>query len=270
MSGKAHVIVVGNTKGGSGKSTVAMHLVVSLLRGGVTVGTVDLDGQGTLTRYVENRRRYAERHGAALPLPEHAAIAPDIHGDARHDAERLADVVGPLRERCDTLVIDTPGTDHLLTRAGHGWADTLITPMNDSFVDLDVLARVDADSMTITGPSHYAAMVWEIKKQRAMRDGGSMAWIVLRNRLSHVGARNKQDMERLLAELSRRIGFHLIRGLGERVIYRELFLAGLTLLDLKTAGVSVEMSMSHVAARNELRQLLDAIGEAHARTMRAA
>lgn len=258
----AHVIVIGNEKGGSGKSTVAMHLIVSLLRGGLRVGTIDLDArQATLTRYIENRRVYAAQHGLTLPMPDHYPIPPT--GNQALDEGRLAEVMADLKTYCDTIVVDTPGSDHYLSRAGHSYADTLITPLNDSFIDLDVLARVDPETMRITGPSHYAEMVWEIKKRRAVRDGGSIAWVVLRNRLSHVGARNKQVMEKLIRDLAGRIGFYQIQGLGERVIYRELFLTGLTLLDLNKDGVDVEMSMSHVAARQELRQLLDAIGRAH-------
>ena len=195
----AHVIVVGNEKGGSGKSTVSMHLIVSLLRGGLRVGTIDLDArQATLTRYIENRKTYAEKHGITLPMPEHYPLLPS--GDQPRDEEILRGIIRDLQTRCDTIVIDTPGSDTYLSRAGHSYADTLITPLNDSFIDLDVLARVDPDTMQIKGYSHYAAMVFEVKKRRAVRDGGQIAWVVLRNRLSHLTARNKQDMERLVAE----------------------------------------------------------------------
>lgn len=265
----AHVIVVGNEKGGSGKSTVSMHLIVSLLRGGLRVGTIDLDArQATLTRYIENRKVYAEKHGITLPMPEHYPLLPS--GDQPRDEEILRNIIRDLQTRCDTIVIDTPGSDTYLSRAGHSYADTLITPLNDSFIDLDVLARVDPDTMQIKGYSHYAAMVFEVKKRRAVRDGGQIAWVVLRNRLSHLAARNKQDMERLVAELSDRLRFVHIQGLGERVIFRELFLTGLTLLDLNKDGVELEMSMSHVAAKQELRALLDAIGKAHAKLTGAA
>ncbi len=266
-SDRAHIIVIGNEKGGSGKSTIAMHLAVSLMRGGLKIGTVDLDArQGTLSRYIENRRNYAFTHRAELPMPTHRAVPQS--GDSTADEARLALAIAELNAHCDTIVIDTPGSYTPLSRAGHTYADTLITPLNDSFVDLDVLGRVNPQTMRITGPSHYAEMVWEIKKWRAMRDGGSMAWIVMRNRLSHLAARNKVDMERLVTELAKRIGFMPLQGLGERVIYRELFLSGLTLLDVNRQGVDVEMSLSHVAARQELRHLLEAIGTAN-RTLRS-
>ncbi|MEO5374411.1 MAG: division plane positioning ATPase MipZ [Alphaproteobacteria bacterium] len=265
MHGNAHVIVVGNEKGGTGKSTVAMHVIVSLLNMGLRVGSVDLDArQSTLTHYVENRRHYTETHGAPLALPDHEAIAAsDVNhtGEVRQeDIERLTLAMARLVQLNDVVVIDTPGSDHYLSRAGHVYADTLLTPLNDSLIDLDVLARVDPDTMRILRPSHYSEMVWEIKKQKAMRGGGSIQWIVTRNRLAHLDARNKRDMDQLLTALAKRIGFKLVAGLGERVVYRELFLKGLTLLDLREASVNVSMRMSHVAARQELRSLVDAMG----------
>src|SRR5262245_61592558 len=68
----AHVIVLGNEKGGSGKSTTAMHNAVALMKAGQRVATIDLDGrQKTLTHYVEHRRAWAERTGVPLDLPTH-------------------------------------------------------------------------------------------------------------------------------------------------------------------------------------------------------
>lgn len=256
---KAQVIVVGNEKGGTGKSTVAMHLIVGLLERGLSVGSIDLDArQGTLSRYIANRAGRKDAAALGLPLPEHAAIPPS--GDTAADLARLAGVFEDFSARHGAVVIDTPGSDHPLSRHGHSLADTLVTPLNDSLVDLDVLALVEPGSMRIRRPSHYAEMVWETKKSRAMRGEKAVVdWIVLRNRLSTLDARNKRDMEKLLAELSRRVGFRVVPGLGERVIYRSMFLEGLTLLDLRKNVPGFDLSMSHVAARQELRTLVDAI-----------
>jgi len=253
------VVVVGNEKGGSGKSTVAMHLLIGFLRAGFSVGSIDLDArQGTLTTYVNNRAQYANRFNLVLPMPTHQAI--HLTGQEAGDRNRLDDAVQSLLEECDLVLIDTPGADNHLSRAGHAWADILVTPLNDSFIDLDVLAKVNPETMRIERPSHYSAMVWDMKKQRGLRDGGSIHWVVLRNRLSQLDARNKRDMETLLGDLAGRIGFQLIDGLCERVIYREMYLKGLTLLDLRDQGTDVTLSMSHIAARQELRRLLDALG----------
>lgn len=261
---RPHVVVLGNEKGGSGKSTTAMHLIVALLHDGYRVGSVDLDArQGTLSRYVENRRDFAAANGLTLPLPEHRAVPRstlDSAASARADeAARLGAALADLAT-CDFVIMDTPGSDNSLSRLGHSRADTLITPMNDSFLDLDLLARLDQSGKRIRGPSLYAEMVWDQRKQRALADGGSIDWIVMRNRLSSLDARNKRTIGRLLDELARRIGFRQAPGFSERVIFRELFPRGLTLLDLRQADAGVSFTMSHVAARQEVRALLAAIG----------
>jgi chromosome partitioning protein len=256
---KAHVIVVGNEKGGTGKSTVSMHLIVSLLGMGLSVASMDLDArQATLTSYITHRRNKAAPF-LPVKVPDHVAIP--LTEDARGDEAKFHEAYLRLTSENDVLLIDTPGHDSRLSRLAHSFADLLVTPLNDSFIDLDVLAKVDSDSMKVIRPSHYAEMVWEMKKQRALRgERGGMEWVVLRNRLATLDAKNKQTMERLLGDLSKRIGFRLVGGLGERVIYRELFLEGLTLLDLRQKSAGVDLTMSHVAARQELRALVDALG----------
>ncbi|KAF0137242.1 MAG: chromosome partitioning ATPase [Rhodospirillaceae bacterium] len=265
MTRRAHVIVVGNEKGGTGKSTIAMHIMVNLMNMSLRVGSIDLDArQATLTRYIENRQAFVTQHHLNLPVPVHEAIVasdPYATGMAlEEDLQRLDDCVTRLRALCDIVIIDTPGSDHYLSRLGHTYADTLLTPLNDSLIDLDVLARVNPETMRVSSPSHYAEMVWQIRKQRVMDDGESISWVVTRNRLSQIGTRNKREIDNLLTDLARRVGFRLIAGLSERVVYRELFLKGLTLLDLREGGVGVPLNMSHVAARQELRALVDALG----------
>ena len=264
-SAPARVIVVGNEKGGSGKSTIAMHLVVALMRGGLGVATLDLDArQGTLSRFIDNRRRTAEAKNLALPIPSHEAVERSSARDAEmaemDEQARFRAALGRASEGRHFVVIDTPGNDTFLSQLAHSHADVVVTPLNDSFIDLDVLAMVDGETMEVRRPSHYAVLVWEQKKQRAKRDRRSVDWIVLRNRLSHVDARNKRLVGDVLDALSRRLGFRVVGGFSERVVFRELFLKGLTLLDLKEEGLGVQMSMSHVAARAELQALLEALG----------
>lgn len=260
----AHVIVLGNEKGGSGKTTTAMHVIAHLLREGFRVGSIDLDGrQRSLTRYVENRKAWADAAGVNLVMPEHAVImkssaATVADANAAEEAE-LEATMARLAAANDFLVIDCPGSDSNLSRLGHARADTLITPMNDSFVDFDLLGRVDPQTYRIKGPSVYSEMVWESRKRRAVRDGGEIDWVVVRNRLSHLDAKNKRRVEAVLEALAARIGFRIGPGFGERVIFREMFPSGLTLLDLREEGVDTQMSMSHVAARAEVRALVDAL-----------
>jgi chromosome partitioning protein len=261
MNQTPYVIVLGNEKGGTGKSTAAMHIITNLLRKGFRVGSVDVDArQGTLSRYVENRRNRKSSTGEDLPLPDHEPIFKSDQGnvcEAQAEEKQKFQTVMEKLNGHDYVVIDTPGSDSYLSRLAHSFADTLITPLNDSFVDLDMLVRVNSDSLDILKPSTYSEMVWEQKKQRAIRDGGSIDWIVMRNRLSSLNSRNKEEMERVLAALAKRIGFRLMSGFGERVIFRELFLNGLTLLDMRES--QSPMSLSHLAAKQELANLIEAI-----------
>ncbi len=258
---RGHVIVIGNEKGGSGKTTTTMHLIVALLRNGFTIGSIDIDSrQRSLTRYIENRHNMMTREGVPLPMPQHVVVTRspyNIQEEAEADErERFGRAINTLMAANDFVVIDSPGSDTYLSRFAHSFADTIITPINDSFVDLDVLATVDGNTLKIVRPSIYSEMVWEQKLLRAKRDGGSIEWIVMRNRLSNIDARNKRFMGQVLSELSRRIGFRAAPGFSERVIFREMFLQGLTVLDVMDNGTNTSISLSHIAARQEVRDLL--------------
>ncbi len=258
---RAHIIVLGNEKGGSGKTTTGMHIIIALMRLGFNVGSMDLDArQRSLSRYIENRRQTALKENVPLPVPQHIVLprSPfNIVQEAEEDErERFMGAISKLSATNDFIVIDSPGSDTYLARLAHGHADTIITPINDSFVDLDVLATVDGHTLKIIKPSIYSEMVWEQKLLRAKRDGGSIEWIVMRNRLSNIDAKNKRFMTQVTAELSRRIGFRVAPGFSERVIFREMFLQGLTVLDILESNAKGGLSMSHVAARQEVRDLL--------------
>lgn len=259
---RAHVIVVGNQKGGAGKSTVAMHVIVALMRMGRRTGALDLDvRQRSLTRYIENRARWVSASGAKLPLPQVLELQESKQRslDVAEGEEENAfyAVMRRLSETCDFIVVDSPGGDSYLARLAHSWADTLITPLNDSFVDFDLLGDVDEKCAEIVRPSIYSVMVWESRKKKALAARTPIDWVVLRNRTStsKIEAKNKQRVGEALKTLSGRIGFRIAPGLSERVIYRELFPQGLTLLDLNAEGIAADMRMGHVAARQELRDL---------------
>jgi chromosome partitioning protein len=193
-------------------------------------------------------------------MPDHIPIfkstMPNIEEAEDEEKTQISDAI-KLFKGYNFIVIDTPGSDSYLSKLAHSYADTLITPLNDSFVDLDMLVRVQSSDLSILHPSTYSEMVWDQKKHRAIRDGGKIDWIVMRNRLSSIYSRNKEEMERILSALSKRIGFRLVSGFGERVIFRELFLNGITLLDLKETNTAV--SLSHIAAKQELKILMDTI-----------
>ncbi len=256
----AHIIVVGNEKGGSGKSTTCMHVATALCRMGHRVGALDLDlRQKSFGRYVENRRAFLARSGLNLPTPDYIDL-PEVESSALAEGEnafdaRLSAAVAALEPVSDFILIDCPGSHTRLSQVAHSLADTLITPLNDSFIDFDLLARVDAETGRVKGPSIYSEMVWNARQLRAQAGLKPIDWIVLRNRLGAQQMHNKKKVGAALEELSKRIGFRVSPGFSERVIFRELFPRGLTLLDLKDTGVD-QLNLSNIAARQELRDLM--------------
>lgn len=246
-----HFVVFANEKGGTGKSTTAVHTAVALAASGHRVGALDLDSrQRTTTRYLENRAATMRRLETDLPQPLYEVLE-------EQSEVALAAAIDRLSAQCDVLVIDTPGRDDPVARAAILRADTLVTPMNDSFVDLDLIGQVNPENFKVTRPSFYAELIWNSRTQRAKSAGKSVDWVVLRNRLQHIQSHNQQRVGAALDELARRVGFRVIPGLGERVIYRELFPKGLTLLDLKQIG---DVGLGHIAARQELREMVAGLG----------
>ncbi len=263
--GQASVIVVGNEKGGAGKSTIAIHIATALLHGGAKVAILDLDlRQQTVGHFFANRATWLAANGAEAPMPvEHAisgagdalAKAPEAEQLARFEA-----AFAELSESADFLLIDTPGSDTAISRAAHARADLIVTPMNDSFVDFDMLGVVDPVTLDLKRHSLYAETVWASRKQRATAERKQIDWVVLRNRLAPTEARNRRRLDERVEALSKKVGFRVGPGLRDRVIYRELFPFGLTVADLSAAIRPVSMSLQHVAARQELRALMVALG----------
>lgn len=254
-----HIIVCGNEKGGSGKSTVAMHLSVGLLRLGFKVGTMDLDShQATFTSYMKNRWQYMKETREDIPCPEHMHVHNSVNLDllkSREEERHRIDVlVEELKRKNDFIVMDTPGSDRYLNIVGHSYADTLITPINDSFVDLDVLAKIDPKTHKFIKPSVYTEMIWELRRQKKSK-GQNMHWFIMRNRISPTESKHKQDIDTVTKELCYQLGYRLAPGLSERVIFRELFLQGRTLLDLKE-GDKKELNLSNLNARQEAQRLV--------------
>jgi chromosome partitioning protein len=255
----ARMIVVGNEKGGSGKSTVAMHVAVALMKAGRTVATIDLDSrQKSLTHYVDNRRVWGQRIGRELDVPQHVCPDASAGGDGK-TCVAFADLIDSLAGQYDFIVIDTPGHDGALSRLAHSMADTLITPLNDSFLDFDVLGTVDPETFAVSDASHYAQMVQEVRRQRSL-EGRSTDWVVMRNRLSMIGTRNKRLVGAALQELSQKLEFRIVDGFAERMIFREFYPRGLTALDdLDEGMLGTRPTMSHATARQEVATLLNSL-----------
>ena len=248
--GQPHFIVFANEKGGTGKSTTAVHTAIALAAAGHRVGALDLDQrQRTMTRYLENRDATMRRLDKQL-----AYAANEVLEDQSEAGLEAA--ISRLGEQADVIVVDTPGRDDPIARSAILKADTLVTPMNDSFVDLDLIGQVHPENFKVTKPSFYAELIWNSRTQRAKETGKGVDWVVLRNRLQHITSHNLQRVGAALDELARRVGYRVIPGLGERVIYRELFPKGLTLLDLSELG---EVGLGHIAARQELREMVSGL-----------
>jgi len=262
---QASVIVVGNEKGGAGKSTIAIHTATALMHAGATVAVLDLDlRQQSTAHFFAHRRAWLDANDVTAPMPiEHPLSADGAALAKATDEEALArfeEAFADVSERADFVLIDTPGSDTAISRHAHGLADLIVTPMNDSFVDFDMLGVVDPVTLELKRHSLYSETVWNSRKARATNERKQIDWVVLRNRLAPTEARNRKRLDERVQALSRKVGFRVGPGLRDRVIYRELFPFGLTVADLSPTIRPVAMSLQHVAARQELRALMTALG----------
>lgn len=259
---QAGVIVVGNEKGGAGKSTIAIHTAVALMHAEAKVAVLDLDlRQQSTAHFFANRRAWLAANNATAPMPTEDRLGGGLA--ALGEAEALARFEAAFAQACedaDFVIVDTPGSDTAISRAAHGLADVIVTPMNDSFVDFDMLGVVDPVTLELKRHSLYSETVWNSRKARAARDRKMIDWVVLRNRLAPTEARNRKRLDERVEALSRKVGFRVGPGLRDRVIYRELFPFGLTVADLSLGVRPVAMSLQHVAARQELRALMASLG----------
>ena len=253
---KAHIVVVGNEKGGTGKSTIAMHLAVKLLQENFKVAVIDLDGrQGSLSKYIANRRNFVSKNNVNLPIPVHYVFEPK---ENESNTTEIKELLASLSQRCDAIVIDTPGSKNYLFDLAPQFPHTLVTPISDSLIDLSVIADIDAETGEIIAAGHYAEYVWEMKKKRAAQGLTYLNWIVCGNKISPIRSKNKTLVFDKLKTLSKLYGYRFTEGLKDRVIYKELFLEGLTVLDL-SSNIQHRMTMSHLAAKIELNQLAEFI-----------
>lgn len=265
VSQQAYVIVCGNEKGGSGKTTTAMHLLVALLNAGHRVASIDLDTrQLSLSRYIDNRNMWSRRMGLRMPMPNHfkleRAFGDSITENENIELARFQDILLQTEHGHDFILIDTPGHDSYVMRLAHSMADTLVTPINDSYIDFDVLARIDPATSEVIDISHYAKMVREARRHRRTVDNGLLDWVVVRNRISPGTSRNKENLSGSLRDLSMRLGCRLADGISERVVYRELFPIGMTALDdMNEQTLGTGPTLSHLAACQEVRALLSVL-----------
>ncbi len=260
MTHSPHIIIIGNEKGGSGKTTTTMHLAISLLNFGFKVATIDLDHrQQSLSRYIENRQAASVKLKLSLPTPNHFNVNQSDADSKKQayseDIVTLEQIFAQLSASYDFILVDTPGSDTPINRLAHSYADTIITPINDSFVDLDLIGKISTDKLDALAPGVYSAMLWEQKMQRIKRNQQEINWILVRNRLSPRDAINKRKIEQVIAKLSKRFGFKVASGFGDRVIFKELFLEGLTLHDSDYTK-KIRITSSVLSGRIELNKFI--------------
>ncbi|HEX9810065.1 MAG TPA: division plane positioning ATPase MipZ [Alphaproteobacteria bacterium] len=271
--GRPRVIVLGNEKGGSGKSTMAIHVVAGLMARGIRVGSIDLDGrQATLSHFMANRRRQARAADPGLPCPAHRRIGLSRSAGERNAEDEKLDQLGSALESlgdAEVIVVDTPGSDSVLARAGHIVADVLVTPLNSSFLDLDALVAVDDSASRIVGPSPYSELVLYMGERRKELGAPAIDWIVAGNRLPNVDTRVNRQVAGVLDELAPRLGFRVFLGIHERIVFRELFLQGLTVFDVGRRHGWSTAGRTLAAARREMEGLIDTILAGELRQARA-
>ena len=261
----AHVIVVANEKGGTGKSTVSIHTVTGLLKAGHSVASIDLDTrQRTLTRFFENRQSWANQAGASLEMPYHYALdrgaSKSVAENETEEFSAFAKAIQEVEHDYEFVVIDTPASDSYLMRLAHSLADTLVSPINDSFIDVDVFSRVHHDRATRGSISHYADLVIEARRRRRQVDAGMIDWIVLRNRIASLQSNNARQIAVSVGKLSQELQFRMAEGLHDRVIFRELFPIGLTALDpIEQSAKGGLLTNSQLAARTEIHEMIETL-----------
>lgn len=260
-SKRAHIIVVSNEKGGTGKSTICMHLAIKLLQEGFSVATIDLDGrQGTLTKYIENRKNYSSLRNLDLKIPTHKNFVPITNFEQiKASQEEISSYIKSQTPLFDAIIIDTPGNKNYLFDEAHKHADTLITPMSDSLIDLSIMADIDFAKEKISAPGPYANFIWDTKKLLALKGKPYLNWIVVGNKFTNLNSKNKEVVFSYLDKMSKLYGFRFLRGIKDRVIYKELFLEGLTVLDMSHQDLRLKMTMSHLAAKREIKNLAEFI-----------
>ena len=253
----AHTITLGNEKGGSGKSTASIHLVTAFMRYGFVVGCLDLDTrQRSLATWLENRERTRVDGGwsqAKICMPHYRRLTLS-EAEGRTDADTddhaaFMQAFNDMRERCDYIIIDSPGHDIFLSRLGHAVADTVITPLNDSQIDYDVIAKFDPHEDAPTAPSIYSSMISDVRRHRKSEGWDDFDWVIMRNRFAPQSDRSRISVD--LDRIAKRLRFRVVGGLPERKIYHELFRAGLTAHDIED-----NHARSYNAARDDIEALI--------------
>jgi chromosome partitioning protein len=244
---RGHIIVFANEKGGVGKSTSAFHTCIALCNAGERVATLDVDlRQLTLHRALWARMESATEYGVNLPGPEQIMLA-------QQNENELEEKLRMARIHNSFIVIDVGGHDSPIARRAIFMADTIVTPVNDSFIDLDMLGRIDPRTGELKTLGNFARLVEHMKEPGMALRSKPLDWVVMQNRSRSLATKNERKIYDALTKIAPVAGFRLVPGLRERVTYRELFPLGLTLFDLDAIP---ELGRAQPNAREEIWAML--------------
>tara|TARA_B100000678_G_scaffold285297_1_gene288221 strand:+ start:1776 stop:2753 length:978 start_codon:yes stop_codon:yes gene_type:complete len=246
-----HIITFANEKGGVGKSTLAFHVAIALAHAGAKVVAIDLDRrQRTLERGLTYRGGTAGNLGIALPSPQFAVLD-------QPSTAALYQTINRLGPDADFVILDAAGADSPIFRRVVALADTLVTPVNASFLDLELLGRVNPVSGLPERSGCFGETVSTLREERLAHEMGRIEWIVVKNRVRSAEKRHMSRIDRALERLAINQDFRIGQGLNERLAFRELFQFGLTHLDL---ALIPDMIKSQVSSCNEIENLVADLG----------
>jgi chromosome partitioning protein len=257
---KGHIIVFANEKGGVGKSTSAFHTCIALCNAGERVAALDVDlRQLTLHRALWARQESEREYGVKLPGPEQIMLA-------QQNENELAEKLRMARIHNSFIVIDVGGHDSPIARKAIFMADTIVTPVNDSFIDLDMLGHIDPRTGDFKTLGNFARLVEHLKDPGIALRSTPLDWVVMQNRSRSLATNNERKVRSALDKIAPAAGFRIVPGLSERVTYRELFPLGLTLFDLDTLP---DLGKAQPNAREEIWAMLRALNLPSAALKRA-
>jgi chromosome partitioning protein len=247
---KSHIIVFANEKGGVGKSTTAFHVCIALCNAGERVAALDVDlRQLTLDRALNARMETAREYAVDLPGPRQILLTQSTEAELEAKI-RMAQI------DCSFIIIDVGGHDSPIARRAISMANTIVTPVNDSFIDLDMLGRIDPRTGELKTLGAFARLVEHLKEPGLARREKALDWVVMQNRSRSQSTKNERKVMDALNAIAPVAGFRLIPGLHERVVYRELFPIGLTLFDL---ALIPKLGRPQPAAHAEIAEMLAAL-----------
>jgi chromosome partitioning protein len=247
---KGHIIVFANEKGGVGKSTSAFHTCIALCNAGESVAALDVDLRQLTLQHALWARIESERdYGVKLPGPEQIMLA-------QQNENELEEKLRMARIHHSFIVIDVGGHDSPIARRAISLADTIVTPVNDSFIDLDMLGRIDPRTGDFKTLGNFALLVAHLKEPGMAIRSTALDWVVMQNRSRNFTTKNEKKVREALDKIAPVAGFRIVPGLRERVTYRELFPQGLTLFDLEALP---DLGKRQPTAREEIWAMLRAL-----------